>query len=824
MDNSLSASTSRLPLTRRRKSTFSQVLNGPDLDFDDFFSSDSDGSRRDSSRYRSLDNIILKLKALDVGQISVKQTLPDLPKMSRESLPPMSPRQVKCRPKEAFAPEDPDETEPVLRRKTTAKLPAQSPQESQHQVPLSDSKQQEERFQTESQPPHRGSLNPPPPVNAPHTVFLGMLNTEWDIYESKLDLRKFYYNASTGQSAWKPPRKSLMMLSQPPVFQSFFPMEKASQSRGPDRGKNQPMRLEIPSGYVEVYEKSNGFIYYYDPFNNLMWIGLFGVYRPSTLPHHRRVAFWMSAWGANQITPIQSLQTGVANPTCGTRPKVSRWEIRMTGWGECKGSFGQGPSKKNKNKGIARFLAIIEGHLLFFQDEEVFRSFALPKVAANIYYKSGCNAPPGDKTLANIQDTPGACVNLTHCKLSWGKLHKKYGYIELKSVIDTRGHDFRLRFESHAISEAWYQELTIYVAEVSRVTGTPKSNQKDLFKSAEAPSSFSSSVPGSPSFRGHNKGQRLSVQPLPTIQTAISYQPHLNLENRTTSPDPPPKEADSSGAKQKKESGGKLKREKSFLNTIRTMAEVRLRPKNGQNALQRTPSKRNTIKIISQLFSNESNRGQSREKLIKDGIIKREAVFGNLLSDVKTDPQSGLPEFVVRCIKRVEELVDTEGIYRINGDAAVVQKIRLDIDNDKYATLDSAKDASLLASALKLFFRELPELLIPREICEKLIPCVKSKDAPQMIKTIQGTIQRGGLDITSQRVLAHLMLHLNAVAANPHNRMDARNLAVVFTPNLVPSVSETRRPESIVSDIMMNYEVVRILIEHAQGIFSYIDK
>lgn len=36
-----------------------------------------------------------------------------------------------------------------------------------------------------------------------------------------------------------------------------------------------------------------------------------------------------------------------------------------------------------------------------------------------------------------------------------------------------------------------------------------------------------------------------------------------------------------------------------------------------------------------------------------------------------------LPEFVVRCVGRIESVAaGTEGIYRVNGDAAAVQKIR----------------------------------------------------------------------------------------------------------------------------------------------------
>ena len=40
------------------------------------------------------------------------------------------------------------------------------------------------------------------------------------------------------------------------------------------------------------------------------------------------------------------------------------------------------------------------------------------------------------------------------------------------------------------------------------------------------------------------------------------------------------------------------------------------------------------------------------------------------------DEESGLPEFMVRCIARLENMLDSDGLYRVNGDVAVVQKLR----------------------------------------------------------------------------------------------------------------------------------------------------
>ena len=73
---------------------------------------------------------------------------------------------------------------------------------------------------------------------------------------------------------------------------------------------------------------------------------------------------------------------------------------------------------------------------------------------------------------------------------------------------------------------------------------------------------------------------------------------------------------------------------------------------------------------------------ERKDTLIDKGILKREAVFGNVLNDIplRNDPQHPeeheLPEFVVRCVHKIEQMGSTVGIYRVNGDAAVVQSIR----------------------------------------------------------------------------------------------------------------------------------------------------
>ena len=45
-------------------------------------------------------------------------------------------------------------------------------------------------------------------------------------------------------------------------------------------------------------------------------------------------------------------------------------------------------------------------------------------------------------------------------------------------------------------------------------------------------------------------------------------------------------------------------------------------------------------------------------------------------ANLPSHPTELVPQFLVECVFRIESMIDTEGLYRINGDAAVVQKIR----------------------------------------------------------------------------------------------------------------------------------------------------
>lgn len=106
------------------------------------------------------------------------------------------------------------------------------------------------------------------------------------------------------------------------------------------------------------------------------------------------------------------------------------------------------------------------------------------------------------------------------------------------------------------------------------------------------------------------------------------------------------------------------------------------------------------------------------------GIIMNEAVYGNSL-EILYQQRKDIPRCIYEMIKLVEqpENIKCPGLYRTPGNLAVIQKIRLELDNNKLNILNNyEKDVDVLTGALKLFFRELKSPLICQETVEKILP------------------------------------------------------------------------------------------------------
>ena len=90
------------------------------------------------------------------------------------------------------------------------------------------------------------------------------------------------------------------------------------------------------------------------------------------------------------------------------------------------------------------------------------------------------------------------------------------------------------------------------------------------------------------------------------------------------------------------------------------------------------PTDRSNSGRRSQLIQEDLSNRSSKWQLMQKGIYKAETVFGNELHKLKPNngEESGLPYFLVCIIEQIEKQISSEGLYRVSGDAHLVQKLR----------------------------------------------------------------------------------------------------------------------------------------------------
>ena len=107
----------------------------------------------------------------------------------------------------------------------------------------------------------------------------------------------------------------------------------------------------------------------------------------------------------------------------------------------------------------------------------------------------------------------------------------------------------------------------------------------------------------------------------------------------------------------------------------------------------------------------------------KRGIYQEEPVFGRTLEELSKKNYGKLvPEFVIKCLEKVEnpDNICQQGLYRQCGILSKIQQIRFEVNQGNYDIIRQTKDVHIITGALKLFFRELKEPLIPLEIAKNL--------------------------------------------------------------------------------------------------------
>uniref|UniRef100_A0A3Q2NYE0 Rho GTPase activating protein 21b n=1 Tax=Fundulus heteroclitus TaxID=8078 RepID=A0A3Q2NYE0_FUNHE len=178
--------------------------------------------------------------------------------------------------------------------------------------------------------------------------------------------------------------------------------------------------------------------------------------------------------------------------------------------------------------------------------------------------------------------------------------------------------------------------------------------------------------------------------------------------------------------------------------------------------------------------------------IIKKPFEKKQAgiTFGVRLEDCPpAQTNKFVPLLVEVCCKVVEERgLEYTGIYRVPGNNAAISSMQeelntkgmgdIDIQEDKW------RDLNVISSLLKLFFRKLPEPLFTNEKYDKFIEASRTEDSVERLKELKRLVYE--LPTHHFETLKFLCAHLKRVSDNcEQNKMEPRNLAIVFGPTLV---------------------------------------
>ncbi|XP_053486866.1 rho GTPase-activating protein 21 [Ictalurus furcatus] len=205
------------------------------------------------------------------------------------------------------------------------------------------------------------------------------------------------------------------------------------------------------------------------------------------------------------------------------------------------------------------------------------------------------------------------------------------------------------------------------------------------------------------------------------------------------------------------------------------------------------------------------------EKKVTPGVT-----FGARLDDCPpAHTNRFVPLIVEVCCKLVEERgLEYTGIYRVPGNNAAISSMQeelnrgvgeIDVQEDKW------KDLNVISSLLKSFFRKLPDPLFTNEKYGDFIDANRTEDPVERLKVLKRLLHE--LPDHHYETLKFLSAHLKTVAENSEkNKMEPRNLAIVFGPTLVRTSEDNMT--HMVTHMPDQYKIVETLIQHYDWFFT----
>ncbi|XP_063729900.1 rho GTPase-activating protein 12b isoform X9 [Eleginops maclovinus] len=204
---------------------------------------------------------------------------------------------------------------------------------------------------------------------------------------------------------------------------------------------------------------------------------------------------------------------------------------------------------------------------------------------------------------------------------------------------------------------------------------------------------------------------------------------------------------------------------------------------------------------------------------VRDKGYIKDQVFGCSLTSLCQRENTSVPNFVTMCIDHVENTgLSIDGLYRVSGNLAVIQKLRFAVNHDETVDLNDSKweDIHVTTGALKMFFRELPEPLFTYGSFEDFVEAIKSSDYKQRVNSIKDLIKK--LPKPNHDTMQVLFKHLRRVIDHGEaNRMTTQSVAIVFGPTLLRPETETG---NIAVHMVYQNQIVELILLEYESIFG----
>ncbi|XP_042183080.1 rho GTPase-activating protein 27-like isoform X3 [Oncorhynchus tshawytscha] len=248
---------------------------------------------------------------------------------------------------------------------------------------------------------------------------------------------------------------------------------------------------------------------------------------------------------------------------------------------------------------------------------------------------------------------------------------------------------------------------------------------------------------------------------------------------------------------------------------------------------QRSPGTMDRRRRSSRPSTATSSGGETEQKKVRTKLMKfllkrptlqfvkekgyiRDNVFCCHLAALCAQEKTTIPSFVEKCIRAVEKRgLDMDGLYRVSGNLAVIQKLRFKADHEELDLEDGQwEDIHVITGALKLFFRELPEPLFPFSHFSCFIQAIRTVDYHHKVSYMQELVE--SLPRPNHDTMELLFSHLRKVIEyGEENRMTVQNVAIVFGPTLL-------RPEMESANIAMHMVFQNQIVELILNQYEYI--